>query len=756
MNITDSENVPRLNYTSKDFSTLRQELIARIPLLCKNWSDLNESDPGITIVELFSAMSDILMFNLDMASNEAQFLTAVQRKSVINLAALIDYFPNSVTSSRAQIYFDGTKHFSVGGASLVIPAYTQVSTSVNNGVNFVTTTVAQDGIDPLPVDVLLTNNKRTALLNAIQGTRGSDTFRSDGTPDQKYQLSGSGIDSTTVLLRVNDTLWTSQNTFINTEINSEIYVTAVDDKGNVFVTFGDGQFGKIPESNSVIEIDYVISDGETGTVGFGTVTKILDRLLDVNSAVVTDMAVVNPRPSTAGTAPEPIERTKLLAPASLSALFTAKTKNDYEALVLRASSTITKVNVWGEQEEIPPYYPLLNKVQIVFSGRDSKGDILDQLNEEYPILRSITKDYLEPRKIITTRNAFIPPVNVHIKIKGIVAVDLTRYDGPSVLCDVKANLASAFGFDVVDFGQDIHKSQIQRVIDSTPGVAWSDICLVGLPALAPIPAPAPVPIPVPIPVPPPSTTHLIYGRQPVWEMKLINGYTLSISGGLQNIPKLTPGDTVAVTRMTLLGFGPGSWVIDGTTYTATETGYVSNLLNQTLPQTQNVILSPPGTVSLGSSVNYFKLGDSGSSNDFDLAYHLPGTGWGRPDGPYTTHTIRIVIYVNQLPDGTTLQSGEVAWAAVCQGAASIPFTVIGEKGTNPAKPNAPAGSILLGYCQYRSEVESWVGLTGIPSSSVLTSLGYDTFGATWASLQTPTQGTQIWMDNFEDRRVFGQ
>lgn len=54
---------PRLD--DRAFADLVQEARKRIPLYCPEWTDYNLSDPGITLIELFAWMTDIVLYRLN-------------------------------------------------------------------------------------------------------------------------------------------------------------------------------------------------------------------------------------------------------------------------------------------------------------------------------------------------------------------------------------------------------------------------------------------------------------------------------------------------------------------------------------------------------------------------------------------------------------------------------------------------------------------------------------------------------------------
>jgi len=58
------------NLDQKDFETFRAEALAKLPSYCRQWTEYNASDPGITIVELLSWMGDINSYRLNHLGEE--------------------------------------------------------------------------------------------------------------------------------------------------------------------------------------------------------------------------------------------------------------------------------------------------------------------------------------------------------------------------------------------------------------------------------------------------------------------------------------------------------------------------------------------------------------------------------------------------------------------------------------------------------------------------------------------------------------
>ncbi|MEL6763828.1 MAG: putative baseplate assembly protein, partial [Cyanobacteria bacterium J06607_6] len=54
-------NLPKSNLDDRTFEDLVEECLQRIPRYCPEWTNHNPSDPGITLVELFSWLTDQML-----------------------------------------------------------------------------------------------------------------------------------------------------------------------------------------------------------------------------------------------------------------------------------------------------------------------------------------------------------------------------------------------------------------------------------------------------------------------------------------------------------------------------------------------------------------------------------------------------------------------------------------------------------------------------------------------------------------------
>src|SRR5262245_7466431 len=79
------------DYTNRDYASLLASLLDLADLKLPEWTDRSENDLGRLLIELFAYVGDELLYYQDRVANEAFLATAVERRSIIDLMALIGY-----------------------------------------------------------------------------------------------------------------------------------------------------------------------------------------------------------------------------------------------------------------------------------------------------------------------------------------------------------------------------------------------------------------------------------------------------------------------------------------------------------------------------------------------------------------------------------------------------------------------------------------------------------------------------------------
>ncbi|TDH62149.1 putative baseplate assembly protein [Dankookia rubra] len=132
--------------------------------------------------------------------------------------------------------------------------------------------------------------------------------------------------------------WTIRPDLIGSGAEDAHATVEVDDEGIAHLRFGDGVCGRDP-AGEAFEIVYRVGNGPSGNVGADTIT----RLRIAAPGRLEDWPVRNPMPARGGTAPEPLEQARLLAPQALRGVpVRAVIAADYAALAARLDPAVQR------------------------------------------------------------------------------------------------------------------------------------------------------------------------------------------------------------------------------------------------------------------------------------------------------------------------------------------------------------------------------------------------------------------------------
>ncbi|KAF4409372.1 putative baseplate assembly protein [Streptomyces lycii] len=97
---------PVIDYTARDYETLRRLVLDRLALTTPEWRERNAADLGTTLVELLAYTADQISYQQDAVATEAYLDTARRRVSVRRHVRLIDYSMHDGCSARAFVTLD--------------------------------------------------------------------------------------------------------------------------------------------------------------------------------------------------------------------------------------------------------------------------------------------------------------------------------------------------------------------------------------------------------------------------------------------------------------------------------------------------------------------------------------------------------------------------------------------------------------------------------------------------------------------------
>ncbi len=161
--------LPPPNLDDRDFQSLVEEARARIPTFTAEWTDLNESDPGMMLVELHAWLTETLLYRVNRLPDLAY----------VNFLNLLGSQPEPARAAQAELSFKFTKLDGVDDPlTLLVPRRVQVGVDDPNltepltfetdetlrGINAAIASIFVRGSDPNDIQLIGSYDEKTANL----------------------------------------------------------------------------------------------------------------------------------------------------------------------------------------------------------------------------------------------------------------------------------------------------------------------------------------------------------------------------------------------------------------------------------------------------------------------------------------------------------------------------------------------------------------------------------------------------------------
>ena len=451
---------PITDYTNRDYGSLVASMLDLAALKLPEWTDRSENDLGRLLIELFAYTGDILLYYQDRIANEAFLSTAIERRSVIDLLALIGYTLATPAPASAELTVTvpnddpNPVQIEVGAkfATQAVPGkpaiefiYLPVTDSVLQ--------VPRDGTgDPAWITFKISVINASMVTNEVLGV-------STGEANQSFPLSQTPLllprdpDSQDYLqVEVNPGAgferWQRRGTLLYSLSGDSHFTVEVNDIDQGTLLFGDGRYGQIPPLGSRIRATYLVGGGAQGNVGANTITLI-------KSGVNVSATVTNVQAASGGAERESLENARRQAPLVFRSMQRAVTTEDYVALAENVPGVARAMAVPRSWNYVDLY--------IVASGN---LDLTDDLRSQ--LLR-----YFNERRMVTTLLTVRSPIFVTINITILaLGVEPTFY-AEDVRQRVEEAVASLFEINRLEFAQPFYLSKVYEAIEAVAGVAFA-------------------------------------------------------------------------------------------------------------------------------------------------------------------------------------------------------------------------------------------------------------------------------------------
>ncbi|MGP3927102.1 putative baseplate assembly protein [Streptomyces sp. 8N616] len=139
-----------------------------------------------------------------------------------------------------------------------------------------------------------------------------------------------------VRLADGEQVWQPRRDLLTSRARDPHFVGELGDDGRLALRFGDGRHGLKPRPGAALEVHYRLGGGPAGNVGAEAINHLVlcrDQEEADAGGPLPVAGVRNPLPAVGGTAPEPVEQVRQLAPLDLKRTkLRAVTADDYAAL----------------------------------------------------------------------------------------------------------------------------------------------------------------------------------------------------------------------------------------------------------------------------------------------------------------------------------------------------------------------------------------------------------------------------------------
>lgn len=433
-----------VSYTNRDIVSLRKSIIERIQGVTDSWTDFNESDIGVMLIEIMAGVADELHFYLDKQALENYLPTVVQKKNAKALLSLINYKFKMMVSSVA------TERFSVGepfNEDLVIPKYTQLSVSGSSPqMLFVT---AQDSRLPkgdLSLDVPI-----------IQGQLYEVNLKTSDIQSQRINLPSNKVAYHSVLINMDGVDW-SEVDDVFTELEPGTKFSVHEDKDdNAYIMLHVNYKNYLPkDQNASIKIQYLETMGVDGIAQIGMVDTLFSDISMYGISVKDRFSVTNIEATSGGSDREELDHARYYAPRTLATLDHAVQLEDYTIL---ASQFPGVAKAQAIDWSVPGNYvvqPYIVDVYVVPG---------DGLVANKQLCQNI-KNYLDSKKTSGITVNVYPAEYVKVDIDADVYIFDVMSKYTEYQTGIKSKIDEYFKLSNLSFGTGVRMSNITTLIET--------------------------------------------------------------------------------------------------------------------------------------------------------------------------------------------------------------------------------------------------------------------------------------------------
>lgn len=461
--------------TNLDFDVLKNTFKAFMKSQSRfNDYDFDGSNMNV-LLDLLAYNTYMNSFYLNMIGNEMFLDTAQLRESVVSHAKELNYVPRSFTSAVATVNIELKVEGATSRRSATIPKGTTFSSRIGGN----TFTFSTDQI--IVTDTIRTEGSNSVYIatnvEIFEGEYVTETFTVNYSNPSKFIISAKNIDISSLTVNVIEDIgatpleYRRASSLFGLNAASKVFFVQGAQNEQYEIVFGDGTTGRAPKDNSVIVVEYRISNGELPN---GAYQFTADTSIDG----ITNVRIVTQERAAAGTVSESIDSIRYNAPRHFTTQERAITTEDYETLMKLNFPEINTVTAYGGEEVTPPQFGK------VFVAVDLKE--VDGLPD---IKKDIYYKFLKPRSPVSIDPVFIDPDYMYIQclVNVNYNINLTSLNIDDIRSLVISKILEYAETNLNDFKKTLRYSKLVQSIDSAhPSVISNETEIFAVRYLTPI------------------------------------------------------------------------------------------------------------------------------------------------------------------------------------------------------------------------------------------------------------------------------
>lgn len=437
-----------IDYTSRDYEAYRELLIQKLKEKMPEYTDTSQTDAGIVILEALANGLDILSLYSDIIANDVILPTTQDRKIAVLIAECLGYTPyNQTASEYPQVFVLNA----VRTRDTIISKGTFVRTEESSDLPTIYFETLEDLV--IPAGALGNEKDENGNYKYITTVRHGTSVTQDvigtstGAPLQSFKLTYTGVLVDSINLYVNEGsgqhLWTRVDSFVDSNENSMVYVTSVDEFDVCTIEFGNGLRGKIPKTfHNGIVANYQIGGGEAGNLS-------ANMIVELGTNVPFVASTFNLEATVKGHDKESLESIRENAPVSFRTRDRIVTLNDYSDLLRINFYDFLRLNTVRDSAD----RKLAHIYYMMRRGYELTDDLVERVAE-----------FISERSMVGTTYDLNPYVAQPVNMECVLYVD-KDYNASELLEEVKLYLETVtFSYGYLLFNDSIVKSDLENEV----------------------------------------------------------------------------------------------------------------------------------------------------------------------------------------------------------------------------------------------------------------------------------------------------